>query len=257
MRIDITYQRSISVTQVKPAKKAVVRRMDKTRMTSEYETIPANLSPLPRRGVIFSLEGIDASGKKTQSLLLQKWLDSKGIRNEYISFPDYSTVVGQEIRAFLSGTKSYSIEARHMLYSINRLEHKDTIEKWLADGEVIVINRYCDSNLAYGAASGLSIEWLTSLESKMPAADYIFYLKADSQLSRERKSDRDKFEIDIDFLRRVTSVYNALAKTSNWFTIDADNSIESIRYEITRLVEKLLQEPNLSELKERPIRMKT
>ena len=204
--------------------------------------------------MILALEGIDASGKKTQSQLLYRWLGSEGIPSEYISFPDYSTPIGQEIGGFLSGTKNYPIEARHMLYSANRLEHKERIERWLGEGRILIINRYCDSNLAYGAASGLSIEWLKSLESKMPPADYIFYLKGEVKLSKERKSKRDKFEIDLDFLKRVSSVYNALAESPNWFTIDADNSIESIHYEISRLTRKLLEEP-LFEMKEKPIRM--
>jgi dTMP kinase len=219
-------------------------------VTNKGETGNSNLS----RGMIFSFEGIDASGKKTQSLLLHKWLVSKGIPSEYISFPDYSTAIGHEIRGFLSEAKNYSIEARHMLYSVNRLEHREIIEKWLRDGKIVIINRYCESNLAYGTASGLSIEWLRSLESRMPPSDYVFYLKAELQLSKERKSERDKFETDLDFLKRVSAVYNTLAESPNWFTIDADNSIESIHYEISSLAEKLLQQGSF-EIKETPIRM--
>ncbi len=205
------------------------------------------------RGIIFTFEGLDASGKKTQSLLLHKWFGSKGIPSEYISFPDYSTAVGQEIHTFLSGAKNYPIEARHMLYSVNRLEHKEQIEKWLSEGKIVIINRYCESNLAYGAASGLSIEWLKALESKMPEADYIFYLKAEPELSERRKKNRDTFEIDLNFLKRVSSVYNALAESPNWFTIDADNSTESIHYEVSTLAERLLE--LASEIREKSKRM--
>jgi dTMP kinase len=217
-------------------------------MSNDYRGTTVSSYSARRRGMILVFEGIDASGKKTQSLLLKKWLGSQGIQSEYISFPDYSTVIGHEIRAFLSGAKSYPIEARHMLYSVNRLENKDTIERWLGEGKIIVINRYSESNLAYGTASGLSMEWLRTLESKMPRADFIFYLKAYPELSKERKSARDKFETDLDFLKRVWVVYDSLAKSPNWFSIDADNSVESIQYEIATLTRKLLQEPFLSEM---------
>ncbi len=203
--------------------------------------------------MIFSLEGIDASGKKTQSMLLHKWFQSNGIPTEYDSFPDYSTAIGLEIRAFLSGSKIYPIEVRHMLFSLNRLEHKERIEKWLDEDKIIVINRYCNSNLAYGSASGLSIEWLKSLESQMPQADYVFYLKAGPELSKKRKSDRDKFELDLRFLERVASLYDALAEDRNWFTIDADNSVETIHYEISRIAQKLLAQG--IGFKESPINM--
>jgi dTMP kinase len=128
-----------------------------------------------------------------------------------------------------------------MLYSINRLEHKQEIEDWLSSGKVLVINRYCESNIAYGAASGVSIEWLRLLESKVPQADYIFYLRATTKLSKERKSERDKFEGDLSFLARVSSVYDALATDNpNWFTIDADDTVENIQYEIRRITEELV-----------------
>jgi dTMP kinase len=193
--------------------------------------------------MIISLEGIDASGKFTQSNLLYKRLQGKGIRTAYISFPDYTSAIGQEIKAFLSGTKDYPTEARHMLYSLNRLEHKKEIETWLNEGKVVVINRYCESNLAYGGASGLSIEWLRSLESEMPQSNYVYYLRAKPSLSNERKaSSRDKFEANLAFLERVASVYDALAESPNWFSIDANNSIENIHYEISRVTEELLKD---------------
>ena len=193
--------------------------------------------------MLFAFEGIDASGKNTQSRLLSEWLRSKGMRCEYLSFPDYSTAIGQEIQAFLSGRKNYAVEARHMLYSINRYEHKPEIEKWLNDtGSVVVINRYCDSNLAYGGASGLSIEWLRGLESMMPGPDYVFYLKATPELSKTRKANRDRFETDLEFLERVSHVYDTLAESVNWFSVDARDSVQAVHYEIMKLAEGLLEE---------------
>ena len=197
------------------------------------------------RVLLISFEGIDASGKNTQSKLLHEWLKSNGVQSEYLSFPDYETAIGQEILAFLSGKKHYGLEARHMLYSANRYEHKDQIEEWLKtqkEGSVVIINRYCDSNIAYGVASGLPLQWLKELESRMPQADYVFFLRATPQLSIKRKSKRDKFEVDFEFLNRVSEVYGALAESPNWFSLDADGSIESIHYEITRLANDLLKE---------------
>ncbi|MGI0080617.1 MAG: dTMP kinase, partial [Nitrososphaerales archaeon] len=132
--------------------------------------------------------------------------------------------------------------ARHMLYSINRYEHKDQIERWLGDLKIVIINRYCESNIAYGVASGLSMEWLGQIESRMPQSNYIFFLKATSELSKRRKSSRDKFETDYDYLTRVSKVYEALAESPHWFSMDADRTIDSIHYEIAKLTESLLKE---------------
>lgn len=194
-------------------------------------------------GLLLSFEGIDASGKKTQSTLLMEWMRSKGIPSEYISFPDYSTVVGREITAFLSGARQYPVEAAHMLYAVNRLEHKKEISRWISEGKAVLINRYCDSNIAYGGASGLSLDWLRQLESGMPQADYVFYLKGTPALSVERKTKgRDRFEADAHYLERVSLIYDSLSENPNWFSVGADDRVESIHYEISRIAEQLLSE---------------
>jgi dTMP kinase len=198
---------------------------------------------LNHAGVLVSFEGIDASGKNTQSRLLYGWLRSKGVPVELLSFPDYSTPIGREIRAFLSRKRNYSLEARHILYSANRYEHKDEIESWLQDSErIVVVNRYCDSNIAYGVAGGLPLEWLKQIESRMPQVDYVIYLKATPELSVKRKRQRDRFETDQMFLKRVSEVYRALAEDRSWFSIDAEQSVQTIHYEVTKTVEALLAE---------------
>lgn len=199
-------------------------------------------------GCILSFEGIDASGKNTQSTMLCDYLrENERIETVYLTFPDYKTGVGQEIRGFLEGKKEYNQEARHLLYAANRYEKKEFIERSKADGKVVVVNRYCESNLAYGVASGLPIDWLRGIESRMPQSDYIFLLKAAPALSerRKEKTQRDRFEVDLPFLQRVSEVYDAMARSGRWFVIDADNSVQSIHGEISRLALSLIREKNI------------
>ncbi len=200
-----------------------------------------SLGRLPQ-GIILAFEGIDASGKNTQSRLLYDKLLKNNLDVEYLSFPDYRTNVGSEIRSFLSGKKDYSKEAKHILYAANRYEHKNEIEAWLSKKKVIVVNRYCDSNLAYGVASELPLHWLRSLESLMPPADYVFLVKITPEISNERKPKRDKFELDLDFLRHVSLVYEALADNTSWFSIDGTKSVDDIHFEISKLAESLIRQ---------------
>ena len=51
-------------------------------------------------GVLISFEGIDAAGKNTQSRMLYDYFKRSNTPTEYISFPDYSTPIGREIRNF-------------------------------------------------------------------------------------------------------------------------------------------------------------
>jgi dTMP kinase len=192
--------------------------------------------------LIFSFEGLDASGKNTQSNLLYESLLKKRIRCEHLSFPDYTTKIGEEIRAFLNGKREYGIETRHVLYSANRYEHIDRIKKWITERKAVIVNRYCESNIAYGVANGLSIEWLRSLESVMPQADYVFLLKINPEVSSERKPKRDRFEADIEYLRRVSNVYLTLAESRNWIVIDGNRTVSDIHSEISKLAAALMSE---------------
>jgi dTMP kinase len=199
-------------------------------------------------GVLISFEGIDSAGKNTQSRMLFDYFKRSGTPCEYISFPDYSTPIGQEIRHFLDQKQEYNLESRHLLYAANRYEHKERIESWIAEGKVVVINRYSESNLAYGAANGLPLEWLVELESRMPKSDYVFYLKLSPELSASRKKNRDRYEADLAFLKRVTNVYGALSEPGRWFPIPADQPKDLIHYEIAKTLSALsLEKSNINQ----------
>jgi dTMP kinase len=198
---------------------------------------------LTGKGILFSFEGIDASGKDTQSRLLCQKLRSDGLEIEYLSFPDYTTDIGREIEGFLLGRKNHELETRHVLYAANRYEHKKEIEKFL-ESKIVVVNRYCDSNIAYGAAAGLPIDWLRGLEARMPQADYTFLLKVDPRVSANRMKDKRKdiFERDLTFLSRVSEVYDAISERGKWFVIDGERPIDSIHYEVWQLARELIRE---------------
>ena len=65
---------------------------------------------MEHRGKIIVLEGLDKSGKTTQAHLLQDYLNDRypGRQQNYLSFPDYSTKIGEEIRSFLDGKVQYT-----------------------------------------------------------------------------------------------------------------------------------------------------
>jgi dTMP kinase len=199
-------------------------------------------------GMILSFEGIDASGKNTQSRMLFDYLRQNKLPCEYLSFPDYTTPVGREIRNYLAERSEFNAETRHILYAANRYELKDTIFKWKREGKLIVINRYTESNLAYGVANGLPLSWLEEIESLLPKSDLIFYLKLPPKISANRKAARDRFESNLAFLQRVSEVYDAMAAAGpgRWITISADNRRDLIYYEIVRFLGSFLKEIDIT-----------
>jgi len=194
-----------------------------------------------KTGILVSFEGIDASGKNTQSKMLLDYFNGRNVLCDYLSFPDYSTPIGREIRNYLAGNREYSPESRHLLYAANRYELKERISGRIREGKIVILNRYCESNLAYGVADGLPLAWLEQIESLMPKSDLVFYLKISPEISRIRKGDRDRFESDLNFLKRVTEVYDALAEPGRWFTIDAKERADLIHYQIVKILESAFQ----------------
>ena len=192
-----------------------------------------------RAGILISFEGIDASGKNTQSKMLFDYMKRLNVSVDYLSFPDYSTAIGQEIKSYLAGKRDYDPETRHLLYAANHYELKESIVRKVRDGVSLVLNRYCESNLAYGVANGLPLAWLENVESLMPPSNLVFYLKIFPEISAKRKGDRDRFEADLNFLKRVSDVYDALAEPGRWFTVDASQRVELVHYEVVKILESV------------------
>lgn len=189
-----------------------------------------------------ALEGVDAVGKRTQSSLLGAWLRSKGAISNTLSFPDYGTVIGREIKGFLLGERAYSAEVGHMLYAVNRWEKKGEMEALLARSDVLIINRYSPSNLVYGVANGLKLDWLVNLEAGLPRADLVLVLDAPpSVLSSRRGSNKDRYERNIGLQERVRSVYLELAKEFGWTIVDADQGIQGTHRALAAVVSEALK----------------
>src|SRR5437879_11520715 len=112
------------------------------------------------RGKIIALEGIDQSGKRTQTRLLAEELERKGARVSIISFPIYRSPSGRQIQRFLAGKQEYPATALHMLYSLNGWENQDRITSLVEKSDFVIADRYYPSNLAYGVSRGLSLGWL-------------------------------------------------------------------------------------------------
>ena len=144
------------------------------------------------KGKIIVIEGTDKAGKGTQSRLLTDALKFSGKVCVIVDFPDYTTPIGTEIRAFLEGKRSYPNEVKHLLLSANRWEKKREIESMMDNGTIIVLNRYYQSNLAYGISNGLNINWLLNLDKGLPKEDLVIVLDVSPKASHQRTADRTK-----------------------------------------------------------------
>ncbi len=191
------------------------------------------------RGKIIALEGIDQSGKRTQTRLLAEELERKGARVGTISFPIYRSPSGRQIQRFLAGKQEYPATALHMLYSLNRWENQELITNLTEKSDFVIADRYYPSNLAYGVSRGLGLEWLQGLDRGLPTASLVIVLDVPVLSSFGRKSSgRDVHERDKKLLLRVGLTYRKLAKKLDWKMVDANRPVEEVHEAVWDTVRK-------------------
>jgi dTMP kinase len=185
------------------------------------------------KGLLIAFEGLDQSGKQTQGELLREWLTSRRREVKLMSFPDYDTPIGAEIRRALRGERHYGPDVMQLLYVANRYERKEEIAKARDQGTMVVCDRYLASSVAYGEAQGLDARWLRSIQEYLPQPDVTILLDMPPEVSARRKqSDRDKYERDLALLGRVRRSYLRQAEEQRWLRLDADRDRDVVAADI-------------------------
>lgn len=144
-------------------------------------------------------EGLDGSGKSTQSQLLLKQLKKEGYRVAKIDFPQYGQKSAGLVEEYLNGkygsAKEISPYQASIFYACDRYDASFKIKKWLKEGRVVVADRYVASNLGHQAGKIKNkkererfIQWLYHLEYELfgiPKPDLTFLLKTSPELARK------------------------------------------------------------------------
>jgi dTMP kinase len=187
--------------------------------------------------MIIAIEGGDQAGKKTQTALLTKALKQRKIKTITFSFPDYKTPLGKEISKYLNGKRKFLPQVIHCLLAANRWEKLNEILAAQSKNSVVIMNRYYHSNLIYGLANGMKREWLKNLDNGLPKSDLVILLDVTQRESfRRKKTNRDKFEKNEEFLRNISKIYRNIAKKEHWKIIDASKSKLEVHENILKVI---------------------
>jgi len=163
-----------------------------------------------KNGKFFVLEGMDGSGKATQTKLLTEALKSKGYDVVKIDFPQYGKGSAALLEAYLRGDYGPSEEVgpyrASIFYACDRYDLSFQIKEWLKEGKIVIADRYIASNIGHQGGKLIEnkkewekyIDWLHDLEYnifEIPKPDYTVILKISPELSMEHSnkiSDVDK-----------------------------------------------------------------
>jgi dTMP kinase len=200
------------------------------------------------QGIFIAFEGGEGTGKSTQSKLLQKWLEQEG-ESVVLSREPGGTELGKDLRKILLGheTGVISPRAEALLYAADRAHHVfSVIRPGLAEGKVVISDRYFDSSAAYqGAGRVLNpsevariSRWAT--ESLYPTLTILIDVPAEVGLSRLQSRDRLEAE-PTEFHERVRQEFLQIAMMDpeRYFVVDGTQSVEEIHTQIIARVAEL------------------
>lgn len=189
-------------------------------------------------GIFIVIEGIDGSGKGTQSKALFNWLKKRKIEVILTQEPTKSNI-GLILReGFKKGGFDPITEA--LLFAADRKPHTTYIKTELQKGRVVISDRYLCSSLAYQGAHGLDLKWIRTINNFALVPKLFIVLDLDPEVALERVNSRGKktdyFE-NLEFLKKVRAIY---LDQPDGMVVDASKSSDKVHEEIKRIVLKLL-----------------
>ena len=164
------------------------------------------------KGLLIVFEGIDGSGKTTQAKTLLRGLRARGIAAVFFREPTGGRW-GREIRRKAIRRDSLTPGEELELFVKDRREDvAKNLGPALAAGNVVVLDRYYLSTIAYQGAKGLDPGRILRMnETFAPKPDLVFILdvEAGTGLSRigDRKRKEELFERE-DYLDKVRELFN-------------------------------------------------
>lgn len=192
------------------------------------------------RGLFFVFEGLDRSGKSTQSKLLAKKLEEVGLV-KWTCFPNRATAVGTLIDLYLRKMIELPDETVHQLFSANRWESMTSIIEALNAGTSVVCDRYAFSGVAYSAAKGLDFSWCQAPDVGLPVPDGVFFLHVDESVGASRASYGDERYENLDMQARVRNEFRntRLRAGVQWHDVNGARDIQTIHAEIYESVQDI------------------
>ena len=202
--------------------------------------------------MFITLEGPEGSGTTSHVPYLVEYFREKG----YVVFPTREpggTSIGEQIREVIHDLKNAEMHPRTetLLYQAARAQIvEQVIRPRLADGEIVLSDRYADSTIAYqGYGHQQDLEQVRSLIKYATGGlvpDLTILLDLDVEVGLKRKKKADEWNrldaYTVEFHQRVRAGYLKMVKQepSRWVVVDASRDWQSVQDELRKVIEEKL-----------------
>lgn len=214
------------------------------------------------------IEGLDGSGKSTQTQLLEDALKKDNIEYRKIKLPDYDSPSSTLVKMYLGGefgksADSVNAYAASAFYATDRYSSYmlDWKKDYLSD-KVIIADRYATSNSIYQMEKlpleqwDSYLEWSADFEYEklgIPKPDLVIFLDMPIEVSQKLMTSRyggdenkkDVHEANVEFLKKCRKAALYTAEKQGWTVIQCSDgekpySIEEIHEQIINKVKEEL-----------------
>lgn len=224
------------------------------------------------RGKLIVVEGTDCSGKETQTKRIVERCEKKGIKVYNYSFPRYDTPTGKIVGGpylgksyicdgwFSEGATNVDALVASAYYAADRRYNIKEIIEHLNNGDIVLLDRYVESNMAHQGGKletkeerQKMYEKLDELEfgiMELPRPDAVIFLYMPSPyaaiLRQGRAEAADQLERDMEHLAKAEQAYLELTEKYGYIKIDCVKddvirTIDDINDEVMERFEELIK----------------
>jgi dTMP kinase len=205
----------------------------------------------PATGLFIAFEGVEGAGKGTQIRLTEEYLRGQGSREVIVTREPGGTPLGEQVRGLLLDPATGKLDARTeaLLFAAARAQTVSTvIRPALAEGKIVICDRYVDSSLAYqGWGRGLGEQDVLTLnvwatQGLFPDLVILLHLEPERGLLRSTEAP-DRMELEgQDFHAKVADAYLKIAEEhpERFVLIDADQEPAAVFDDVRAAIDKAL-----------------
>jgi dTMP kinase len=192
-------------------------------------------------GAFICIEGLDGSGKTTQAKLLVAKL-RKSHNAVYTAEPSRGKIGAFIRNRCLYGEKRLSTVVEALLFAADRIEHvENVVLPALKQGKLVVSDRYLYSSLAYQGVSGLSLEWIETINAHALKPDLAVFIDVDPKTVMDRLKPKRSVMENMETQQKVRNIYMKFVAKGDLVRLDGDRAKPEVTEALSTVLLKFLE----------------